>query len=140
LIIREATPADATAISRLLDQLGYDAPVDMLVQKLRCFESAMLDAAFVASEASTILGCISIHAQELFHAKGRLGRITSLIVDEEHRGAGVGRTLVGYATALFREFGCTRIEVTSGDHRHAAHAFYAAMDFVKDERRFVLRL
>ena len=33
--------------------------------------------------------------------------------------------------------GARRVEVTSGDHRPAAHAFYQAIDYAVDERRFV---
>ena len=138
--VRQAEPADASAVARLLAQLGYDAPADLLVEKLRSIQRATLDAAFVATDDEIVAGCISVHAHELLHTRGRLGRITSLVVDEEFRGAGVGRALIEQAVAFLREVDCCRIEVTSGDHRPAAHAFYEAMDFRRDKPRFLRNL
>ena len=87
-----------------------------------------------------IVGCLSAHAHELFHVPGRLGRITSMVVDANARGHGVGRALVDRAMAFFQERGCVRVEVTSGDHRPGAHVFYQSVGFIVDERRFVKRL
>ncbi|CAA9336555.1 MAG: hypothetical protein AVDCRST_MAG40-2194, partial [uncultured Gemmatimonadaceae bacterium] len=58
-------------------------------------------------------------------------------VRAEAQGAGVGRALVGAVEAFAWAAGCRRVEVTSGDHRPAAHAFYRAAGYREDERRFV---
>ena len=76
---------------------------------------------------------------DLFHVEGRLGRITLLVVDVVTRGKGVGTNLVIHADAYFRKHECVRAEVTSGDQRHEAHAFYKAMGYQLDERRFIKR-
>jgi hypothetical protein len=44
---------------------------------------------------------------------------------------------VATAEAFAWAAGCKRIEVTSGDHRPEAHAFYRAIGYVEDERRFI---
>jgi hypothetical protein len=33
--------------------------------------------------------------------------------------------------------GCVRIEITSGEHRAGAHAFYEAIGYKQDSRRFI---
>jgi GNAT superfamily N-acetyltransferase len=135
--IRIATSEDAEAIAELMMQLGYEASPAMIAGKLHFFAQSQYDEAFVATDDNRPVGCISVHAHELFHTSGKLGRITSLVVDEDARIAGVGAALIEAAERFFRAAGCIRAEVTSGDHRLAAHRFYLANGFVEDERRFI---
>ncbi|GLS17920.1 N-acetyltransferase [Labrys miyagiensis] len=121
-------------------QLGYEAPADLITRKIELLQASSDDAVFVAVLDTAIAGCLSAHAFELFHAEGRFGRITSLVADEDVRGAGVGRALVERALVFFREAGCIRAEVTSGDHRAGAHAFYKSVGFKEDNRRFIQAL
>ncbi len=93
----------------------------------------------VAENKGIIAGVISLHVTELFHAAGRIGRITALVIASDKRGGGVGRLLTEAADAFFRSTGCVRAEVTSGDHRPEAHAFYEAQGYMPDERRFMKR-
>ncbi len=101
MIIRIANVGDADAVSALLMQLGYEAPAAMIAEKLRLFQASLSDGAFVATEDEAVFGCISVHVHELFHANGRLGRITSLVVRTDRRGSGVGRVLVEGRGAIF---------------------------------------
>jgi N-acetylglutamate synthase-like GNAT family acetyltransferase len=138
--VRVARIEDAPAIARLLAELGY-APSDSLIaDKLRQFAQSEGDDVFLAIRGARIIGCISLHVHELFHAHGRLGRITSLLVESSARNQGVGHVLVGRADSYFRSAGCIRAEVTSGDHRPEAHLFYVRNGYLADERRFVKRL
>lgn len=43
------------------------------------------------------------------------------------------------AEQFFVQTDCVKVEVTSGDHRPEAHAFYQALGFKIDERRFIKR-
>lgn len=140
MTVRAATPLDAPAISALMLQLGYEAPPELVLGKLHTLAGREHDTVLVAQDPHGRLeGVISLHVLELFHAPGRLGRITSLVVEDAARGRGVGALLVDRADAWFRDQGCVRAEVTSGDHRPGAHAFYEARGYQPDERRFVRR-
>lgn len=140
MLIRHATDADAAAIAGLMEQLGYPAGADLIAFKLNVLSRSADEAVFLAIDADRIVGCLSGHVHDLFHVPGRLGRITSLVVDAGARGLGVGRALIDKSADYFRDRGCVRIEVTSGDHRPDAHAFYQSVGFAPDERRFVKRL
>jgi ribosomal protein S18 acetylase RimI-like enzyme len=140
MLIRTAKDADAAAIADLMEQLGYAAGADLISNKLEVLSRSADEAVFVAVENERVIGCLSAHAHELFHTPGRLGRITALVVDADARGLGIGRALIGKATDYFLDRGCVRIEVTSGDHRPDAHAFYRSVGFAEDERRFVKKL
>ena len=140
MLVRHATISDTDALSDLMAQLGYPASPDLLRQKLTLLSQSANDAVFIATNDTGVAGCLSAHMLELFHVSGKLGRITSLVVDAESRRTGVGRLLIEQSTDFFRRNGCIRVEVNSGDHRPTAHAFYESMGFVQDERRFILKL
>jgi GNAT superfamily N-acetyltransferase len=134
--LRRAAPSDAVAIAALLGELGYPATVELVRGKLAGMATSPVDDAYVAAFEGRLVGCISLHVFELFHSEGRLGRITSLVVDSSARGAGIGTQLVAAAEAYFLEKGCVRAEVTSADHRSVAHAFYERRGYAVTGRRY----
>jgi ribosomal protein S18 acetylase RimI-like enzyme len=137
--IRNALLTDAESVSKLLGQLGYQASPQLIQNKLEVFGVSACDTVLLAQDGEKIVGVISLHVLELFHQPGRLGRITSLVVDDNFRGQGVGTMLVAAADAFFIKQLCIRAEVTSGDHRVEAHTFYQRQGYAADERRFVKR-
>ena len=136
---RTATLADALSISECLSELGYGTSPSLVAEKLASLLSSPIDSVFVAPNPSSLdlLGVVSVHLLPLFHAPGHLARLTSLSVRAEAQGQGVGQALVAAAEAWAWSQGSQRIEVTSGDHRPVAHAFYQAIGYSLDERRFV---
>ena len=133
---RRATNEDASRIVALLAQLGYETPLDIVLRNIALSASDGDDAAFVAiDENGEIVGCMGLHALTMFHLAGRLGRITALVVEENVRGSGVGHALMAAAHAWFNERGCEKWEVTSSDHRVAAHRFYARHGYARDGQR-----
>lgn len=87
-----------------------------------------------------IIGVISCHITGLFHQRGSSGRITSLVIEKNSRGLGVGRALVSTSENFFRNSDCIKAEVTSGDHRAGAHESYQVCGYKPDERRFIKQL
>lgn len=135
--ILAATIDDADSIASLLHQLGYPATKSLVESKLSSFAGRTTDIVLIAKEEERVEGVISLHVQDLFHQEGRLGRITSLVINDQCRGKGVGRMLVQAADEFFIASECRRSEVTSGDHRPRAHTFYQEQGYQEDERRFV---
>ena len=133
--IRSATIADAEHLSALILELGYAISPQQLRDKLAGMQPSRTDQAFVATAGDRLLGCISLHALPLFHAVGKLGRITSLVVSATHRGQGIGTALLTSSHAWFESAGCTKFEVTSGDQRGAAHRFYESHGYHRDGQR-----
>jgi N-acetylglutamate synthase-like GNAT family acetyltransferase len=133
---RRANDDDAPRIVALLAQLGYETPIDIVRRNIALSALDGDDAAFVAiDENAEIVGCIGLHALTMFHRAGRLGRITALVVEENVRGSGVGHALMAAAHAWFNKRGCEKFEVTSSDHRVAAHRFYARHGYARDGQR-----
>ena len=139
LLVRRAELADAEQISVCLSALGYGTSAALVAEKLAALRECPADAVLVAIDAppGRVLGVISVHVIPLFHAPGNVARITALAVRTDAQGRGAGRALVAAAEAFAWANDCRRIEVTSGDHRVGAHAFYQALGYALDERRFL---
>ena len=137
MFVRAAVVGDAQRLSELLGQLGYDVDCKVIIEKLRLMSEADCDAVFVAERDKSVIGCISVHTYELFHRRGRSGRITALVVDAGHRNNGVGRALVDEAEKFCISRKCTRAEVTSGEARLDAHRFYVANGYLQGKKYFV---
>ncbi|MBW2181427.1 MAG: GNAT family N-acetyltransferase [Deltaproteobacteria bacterium] len=137
MIIRSAKLSDSERVSELMLELGYDASESLIKDKLIEILKSDIDEVYVSEIDSVVLGFISCHLTQLFHKKGRAGRITSLVVSNTVRGLGVGKKLVEKADEYFQINDCSKAEVTSGDHRPEAHQFYEAQGYKLDERRFI---
>jgi GNAT superfamily N-acetyltransferase len=123
--IRQVRRADASAVNELLDQLGY--PQDgqaATADRIRTWAEDPSSAAYVAEAGDDVLGVIAVHVCPFFERAGSWGRIVALVVSDRARGHGVGSQLVAAAESFAATRGCVRMEVSSGDRRHAAHEFY----------------
>lgn len=138
--IRTARSCDAPALSTLIVQLGYTLDAAAVSARLECY-SGDRSVVLIAERESKVVGVLSFHAIPLFHENANLGRITAMAIRADCRRQGVGRLLVRAAEEHAISLRCSRIEVTSGDHReHDAHLFYAAQGYHPDCRRFLKRL
>jgi GNAT superfamily N-acetyltransferase len=135
--VRYARRQDAPAIAGLLAVLGYPSSTAQVEERVAQRYNAATDAVFVADVSGKVVGLLTFHCTPLIHVDGFLGRITSLVVAADFRRHGVGKKLIAAAEKFGWSHGCERIEVTSGDHREDAHAFYGSVGFRADCRRFL---
>jgi len=137
--VRLAGIADAAEIAACVSALGYGTSASLVAERLATYATSPADAVFVASVPGneSLLGVVGVHLLPLLHTPGLLGRITSLSVVTEARGNGVGKALVAAAEEWAWSEGAWGMEVTSGDHRPVAHAFYQAIGYALDNRRFM---
>jgi ribosomal protein S18 acetylase RimI-like enzyme len=137
IFVRQAQSSDAPAISELLADLGYPSAPAQVQNRIAEASASPHTAIFVAESESQVVGALSFHCMPLFHTDGSLGRITSLIVSPTFQRRGVGRLLVAAAEEMAHAHDCARVEVTSGEHRPEAHAFYESLGYQPASRRFV---
>ncbi len=137
LTLRPALPGDADALVPLMQQLGYNTSAEYLANWLTAALPAR-DRAWVALQDGRIAGVISLQFLPLIHQAETLARVTALVVDTQARGSGVASALLRQAEAAAREHGCQRMEITSSNYRHDAHAFYRHHGYqVPDVTRFI---
>ena len=135
----DVTAADIPALPELLEQLGYPSAPDAVAARIGRIGDAS-GRVLVARQEDEVLGVMALEFLALLHHDDDLCRITALVVADRARGRGVGRRLVAEAERIARERRCLRIEVTSAEHRAAAHAFYLALGYDEKRKRFLKHL
>lgn len=138
--IRRAGPDDAAAVAGLLNELGYPVSADFMRSQLERLGQSPDDYVLVAETGSGVCGLVKLHVMLTLHEERCLGRLTALVVTASGRGRGIGRALVVEAKRIARQRNCSRLEVTSAEHRVDTHEFYRKVGFQETSRRFVLDL
>ena len=82
-----------------------------------------------AEVSSKIIGFCSLTVKNNLWQQTFLGNIDEFVVDESHRGRGVGSKLLDRITEIAKSEGCVRIELDSAFHREKAHEFYKNLGF-----------
>jgi len=138
VVVRDAGPADAPEMARLLVSLGYPCEPDVLAARIEAFRAAGERAlvAAVPGRDDALLGVLTLHVTPVLHRAGPVGRLTLLVVDESARGRGIGRALVSAGEAWLASRGCVLVEVTSNQRRTDAHAFYERLGYAATSLRF----
>ena len=137
--VREARPGDREAMLRLLADLGYASDAGTLEERLGRIEDEPSVQVLVAERDGEVIALASLHVLHLIE-RSPLGRLSAIVVGEPVRRSGVGRALIERVEHEARDAGCDRLEVTSGEWREDAHAFYHELGFEETSKRFIKRL
>ena len=125
-------------MQRLMLELGYTISDKTMQQQTTAYIQSKTSMLIVSEiEGGGLTGLIAGHLIPLIHQAGNVGRITALVVPVEFQKQGVGSALVEAIESWFLKNNCLRFEVTSGEHREAAHHFYKARGYISDEHRFI---
>ena len=129
--IRTAGPADTEALRSLLAELGYPVGGEILTERMDRAAAERSIHMFVAEHREAIVGFASLHVLP------PLARLSAIVVAESARRRGVGLALIERIEKAARAAGCDRMEVTSGEWRADAHAFYRDLGFEETSKRFI---
>jgi predicted N-acetyltransferase YhbS len=141
ITIRAAAPSDAGTLCELLEQLGYPATESEIPARLAALASFPSAAAFVATNGfGEVVGLVTAHLIPSLHDNEPVAWLTTLVVLEDAREAGIGSALVRHVERWAAERGARRISVTSGIQRKATHAFYEKRDYETTGLRFGKKL
>lgn len=126
--VRTLSAHDAPRVALLNTQLGYVGDVDLVRRRLEVVTSKSDHWVLGADGAGDLLGFIHFFERPSVD-KGFDVVVQSLVVDEKHRGTGVGRVLMDAAEATAKANGITSIALSSRVDRLDAHAFYVALGY-----------
>lgn len=139
MIFRQGMLSDSSSIHKLLAQLGYPQEDGKVVEAMESYhrEGYYL---LVGEDENTIVGFASLHWFDMFHARGKMGRITAMCVLEDLRSKGIGRELLLASEEFLKGKGCVKVEVTSSLKRTLTHEFYAKNGYEINSKRFIKKL
>ncbi len=141
-IIRNVQPKDFNEIYLLLEQLWPDQNLnkeDLFdIYQLSMSNEAEFTRCYVSD--GKILGFVAGNFQNAFYRAGKLCYVAVLVIDSEHRGAGIGAKLMDNIKEYAMQNNCKAIELESGFRREKAHAFYEKYGFEKTAYTFALEL
>ncbi len=93
----------------------------------------------MAEAAGKIVGTLTlIVIPNLGHHGQPWGAIENVVVGKDHRGLGVGKTLMGAASNMARKLGCYKLILSSNLARTKAHIFYRRLGWKKTHIGFSL--
>ncbi len=133
VVVRPTKREDFDAIAPLLRQLWPTNPIDWRAAQ-EIFDRGLASdkrAYLCACLGEKIIGFGTLMIRDCLWLQGDVGYICDLVVDQDHRGTGVGTTLVEEMVEIGKQRGCRRVELDSGFHRTEAHRFYERRGFEK---------
>jgi GNAT superfamily N-acetyltransferase len=141
LTIRDAAARDADAVGRLLADLGYPTSAQAAAARIASFAGNPASRLQVAeSSEEGVVGLVATHIVPRLDDDAFTCRITDIVVSAGYRRSGLGSALMAAAEQEARRAGAPRLDLSSGDWRADAHAFYASHGFETRARAFTKRL
>jgi GNAT superfamily N-acetyltransferase len=137
--IRPLDSTDASAVSALLPDLGYEATTEQIVDRLAALRAWPDQDAFGAVIDGSIVGLCHVQGVRLLASDG-YAEIQALVVSAACQGQGLGKRLVLHACDWAFARGYERVRLRSGVQREAAHAFYEHLGFAKAKASFAFEL
>jgi glucosamine-phosphate N-acetyltransferase len=129
--VRECTVADFDNVLALLRQLWPDTLLDLGAVRSR-FERALASPCqlyLCAESDKKVVGFGSLTTKSTLWSPALVGYVDEMVVDQGHRGKGIGSQILDHLTAWARDQGCDCIELDSAFHRKETHAFYERHGF-----------
>jgi len=136
---RDAVEADAPALARLSGQLGYPVTERQVMERLsRVTDPRQARVIVAVDESNQVIAWTTARIVEHIHSEEH-AEISGFVVDENKRGRGVGKLLMGEVERWARErhmpFICLNANVT----RTGAHRFYRSLGFNATKQSYVFK-
>ena len=128
IIVRQATPDDATEIARLNESFNdlRSTPEAIAAQIIRC---AGIETMYLAAVDGHVAGMASLRLLPNICDPTPYAELTELFVEEAYRRLGVGRALVEQIEQAARAGGANQLILLTSFKNSRAHAFYHTLGY-----------
>ncbi|TLQ43101.1 GNAT family N-acetyltransferase [Streptomyces marianii] len=147
ILIRRAAEQDLPRLVGLLaaDRLGAarETPqeLDPYRKAFTAINTSPHQILAVAETTGVVVGTVQLSFLQGLAWRGSLRALTeALYVHPDHRGIGIGTTMMGWTIRQARARGCAIMELTSHQSRTDAHDFYTRLGFTHSHAGFKLFL
>ena len=140
--VRRPEAGDYEKMADLATQLHYPSTMKQIEMRLEAMANSSQYAVYVAElPGGQIAGWIGLYVFRSVEQDSCAG-ISGLVVDQESRSLGIGKTLLDAAVSWARSQGCDAISVHSNVIRERAHQFYVRNGYkhVKTQKYLVKTL
>lgn len=128
---------DINNLVELIGYLEFEMPPEIVAKKLTHYLSSPSDKIWVARIPHKVIGFLALNIINSFYSPHLFARIDSLVVHERYRKLGIGKMLIEFAQYYAKKLGCSRIFLTSGNHRIESHKFYNHLNFQSNATYFM---
>jgi GNAT superfamily N-acetyltransferase len=136
MIIRSAQSEDVEALANLMAELGYSTSSEQMRRRFKAISDDASNGTLVAEREGKVLGMVGLRIERSYVSDDRYVQIRDFVVGSEHRGKGVGRTLLSAAEDWARRRGARDVMLTTHKRRTDAHRFYRSMGYEATGYRF----
>jgi GNAT superfamily N-acetyltransferase len=129
--IRECKAEDFDGVVVLLRQLWPGRSLDLGALRNTFGDSLGSDRQiFLCAESDQkVVGFGSLTLKRSLWNAASVGYVDEMVIDEGHRGRGIGSQILERLILWARDQGCSHVELDSAFHRKDAHAFYERRGF-----------
>jgi GNAT superfamily N-acetyltransferase len=130
LVIRNGCCDDVQHMLPLMRQLRYPMTASVLKERLAMLEGQLLLGNLVAELDGVVVGTAFLKQHQTHDMIKPVTRVTALVVEEKHRGTGIGRRLIMEAEKWAIERGSTDLVLSTARENHlSAKMFYEHCGF-----------
>ena len=145
ILIRKATEKDIPRILELYSGLGdgknEKLDVESEKENLRKIQSYPNYEVYVAEKEGRIVGTFELLIMDnLAHSGKPSAIVEDVVVDENERGGGIGKTMMQFAMEQSKRHGCYKMTLSSNLKRERAHRFYENLGFERHGYSFIVKL
>ncbi|HET9824970.1 MAG TPA: GNAT family N-acetyltransferase [Chitinophagaceae bacterium] len=135
--LRRISARDAADVTALCGQLGYPLSQGQIFDNINAVLDSKDHDAYVATFNDQVVGWIGL-AQAIMIESLPFCEINGLVIDENHRGKGIGKLLVERAREWAAQKGHHTVRLRCNIKRTEAHQFYDHLGFkrVKQQTTF----
>jgi GNAT superfamily N-acetyltransferase len=136
--IRPARLTDATAFAGLATQLGYLSSPPQVEERIKAVLHDPKHLILAADSEGRVVGWAHAYVCCLVESDTYV-ELGGLVVDESHRGRGIGAKLLEEVERWARQMGARTVFLRSNIIRQEAHKFYAARGYEQFKTQHAFR-